>query len=476
MIHTFPTFLCTLLWSAIGHAQGPLTAKCNDFNSSVTISPRPGVNSTLASDVTVALNFERSNWATGSVTEDLFYQLPANASNATAGSLLKLQANTNTSLYTIPPTTALSRFLFQTIDFNGSAQPASAYILWPYTPRKLADGTFPVVAFAHGTSGVFGEGAPSHIRNLWYHFIAPFILALQGYVVVAPDYLGLGVTKDGTGKPISHPYLASTSHANDLFYAVQAAQAAFPKLSNNFVVFGHSQGGIAAWGAAQRQAVRPVQGYLGSIAASPVGNLLDIFESTGDPKSGGNSADVIVNGLMGIYPDFNPEVSLTTPGLQRLQLLREIQGVQSVQFTLWPSSDADLLVKDYWWRNDAFYAFNNVSSIGGKPIAGPLLVLQGDADTAAPIEGARSAVNQTCTLYPDSQIDFQVYTGVDHVPTMYAAQQTWLNWIEDRFAGRSASNDTCGRLTNYTSERDYRFSQQRPNWYLAYGTQVYETA
>ena len=274
MTQTYLTILCTLLWSAIGHAQEPLTAKCNDFNSSVTIPSRPRVNSSLASDVTVALNFERSNWATGSVTEDLFYRVPSNASNATAGSLLKLQASTNSSLFTIPPTTALSRFLFQTIDFNGSAQPASAYVLWPYTPRRLADGTFPVVAFAHGTSGGFGEGAPSHIRNLWYHFIAPFILALQGYVVVAADYLGLGVTKDYTGKPISHPYLASTSHANDLFYAVQAAQAAqaaFPKLSKNFVVFGHSQGGVAAWGAAQRQAVIPVQGYLGSIAASPVG-------------------------------------------------------------------------------------------------------------------------------------------------------------------------------------------------------------
>ncbi|KAL9626669.1 MAG: hypothetical protein Q9204_007125, partial [Flavoplaca sp. TL-2023a] len=149
MTQPYLTILCTLLWSAIGHAQGPLTAKCNDFNSSVTISPRPGVNSSLASDVTVALNFERSNWATGSVAEDVFYQVPSNASNATAGSLLKLQANTNTSLFTIPPTTALSRFLFQTIDFNGSAQPASAYILWPYTPRRIADGTFPVVAFAH---------------------------------------------------------------------------------------------------------------------------------------------------------------------------------------------------------------------------------------------------------------------------------------------------------------------------------------
>ncbi|KAI4107797.1 MAG: hypothetical protein LQ339_002407 [Xanthoria mediterranea] len=476
MTHLLLSIFCALLSSTITHAQAPLSAKCNDFNSSATISSRPGVNATLASDIAVALNFERSNWATGSVAEDLFYQVPSNASNATAGSLLKLEVHTNTSLYTIPPTTALSRFLFQTVDFNESAQPASAYILWPYSPRTLADGTFPVVAFAHGTSGIYGEGAPSHIRNLWYHFITPFILALQGYVVVAPDYLGLGVTKDAAGKPISHPYLASTSHANDLFYSVQAAQSAFPKLSKQFVVLGHSQGGIAAWGAAQRQAVTPVEGYLGSIVASPVGNLLDVFEGAGDPKGGAQFANNIVDAIAGIYPNTDREKSLTTLGLQRLQLNQEIQGVQSVQLVLWPASDAALLVKDYWWRNDQFYAFNNVSSIGGKPIAGPMLVLQGDADTAAPLQGALAAINKTCTLYPNSQVELQVYQGADHVPTMYASQQSWLRWIEDRFAGRAVKNTSCGSMGNFTSAMDYRFSQQEPSWYLEYKTQDYETA
>lgn len=71
---------------------------------------------------------------------------------------------------------------------------------------------------------------------------------------MAPDYAGLGVHKDATGEPITHQYLACPSHVNDIFYGVKAAQQAFPELSQNFVVIGHSQGGGAAWAVAQRQA------------------------------------------------------------------------------------------------------------------------------------------------------------------------------------------------------------------------------
>ena len=58
--------------------------------------------------------------------------------------------------------------------------------------------------------------------------------------------------------------------------AVQAAQAAFSQLSDNFVVMGYSQSGGAAWGAAQRQALKPVKGYLGAIALSPATDVLEL--------------------------------------------------------------------------------------------------------------------------------------------------------------------------------------------------------
>ena len=64
----------------------------------------------------------------------------------------------------------------------------------------------------------------------------------QGYVVVGTDYAGLGVHKDESGEPIVHESLAPPSHANDVVDAVQAAQNAFPELSQEFVVIGYSQG------------------------------------------------------------------------------------------------------------------------------------------------------------------------------------------------------------------------------------------
>ncbi|KAI4106269.1 MAG: hypothetical protein L6R37_002251 [Teloschistes peruensis] len=124
-----------------------------------------GIDQTLANEIEIALIFERSNLAHGSVDSDPFYHLPPNTSEAPAGSLLKLEINANTSAYTLPPNTALSRFLYQSKTLNGSLVPCSAYVLWPDTPRKEPDG-FPIVGWAHGTSGGFGNCAPSQIRNL----------------------------------------------------------------------------------------------------------------------------------------------------------------------------------------------------------------------------------------------------------------------------------------------------------------------
>lgn len=88
-----------------------------------------GIKNGLATNVAVALEFERSNWVNGLVTYDEFYCVPLDMADAPAGALLKLQKNANTSAYTVPPNTAISRFMFQTKTLNGSTVPGSAYIL-----------------------------------------------------------------------------------------------------------------------------------------------------------------------------------------------------------------------------------------------------------------------------------------------------------------------------------------------------------
>lgn len=465
-----PVVLLVLANSFFSYAQQLLTPTNDTFASSLVLTQQQrdsaGINATVANNIEVVTNFERSRWATGAVDEDTFYQVPSNATAAPPGSLLKLQAGVNTSLFTLPPNTALTRLLFQSESLNGTAVPNSAYVLWPYNPRNVADG-IPVVGFGHGTSGIFGDCAPSHIRHLWYHFIAPFHLALQGYVVVAPDYLGLGVNKYANGTQITHPYLANPSHANDIFYAVQAAQSAFSSLSKNFVVMGHSQGGGAAWGAAERQAAKPVEGYLGAIAASPLTNLTSEIQAPSGYFLGMSLADSIAS----IFPQFNISTVFTTQGLGLRGLFRDLQACYNVfsLFQLDPS-----LYNPSWPQNEYAVKYSNLVSSGSKPIGGPLLVLQGSADPVVSVNLTDLVVNQTCSLHPDSQIQSYTYTGATHVPVMYASQRTWLDWIADRFANKSLPQG-CSRTT-ISSFRPYNEYQKEVSWYLEYGLDAYQTA
>ena len=405
------------------------------------------------------LAFERSLWANGSVTEEDFYRVPSDTSSLAAGSLLKLQLDANASAYALPPGTALSRILYQTKTLNGSLVPASAYILWPYAARSQPDG-YAVVGFAHGSSGWLPECAPSHWINLNYEFRIPYLLALQGYVVVATDYVGLGVAKDGAGKPTAHPWLSSPSHANDVFYSIQAAQSAFKALSKHFVIIGHSQGGGTAWAAAQRQALSPAPGYLGSVALAPVTNFLEISEGRDveDFYSRFFFAG-ISQAAATIFPGFFDAARFLTPaGLERIQLFQDVQGCAYVQSLFFNVSG--LLKAD--WRSDFYVqSFQNLTRNGGKPIAGPLLVIQGEVDEIVPYPLTTKWINRTRELGYGSQLEYVTFPGVKHDGINYVSQRIWLHWIEEKFF-ESANCKNESKADVAKDNNGYRFSEQKP--------------
>ena len=93
--------------------------------------------------------------------------------------------------------------------------------------------------------------------------------------MVATDYAGLGVHKYESEQPIVHGSLASPSHANDAVCAVQVAQKAFSGFPHDFVVIGHSQRGGAIRATSERQVNKPISGYLGGVAISPVTTILN---------------------------------------------------------------------------------------------------------------------------------------------------------------------------------------------------------
>lgn len=142
--HTpFHTSPCTCLDESYPPDPGTVSfyaasahSKIDCHTATVTANQREqaGIKNGLATNVAVALEFERSNWVNGLVTYDEFYWVPLDMADAPAGALLKLQKNANTSAYTVPPNTAIQRFMFQTKPLNGSTVPGSDYILWPLLP------------------------------------------------------------------------------------------------------------------------------------------------------------------------------------------------------------------------------------------------------------------------------------------------------------------------------------------------------
>lgn len=182
---------------------------------------------------------------------------------------------------------------------------ATALVFVPKTVQP-ANG-WPIVVWAHGTTGVADKCAPSQQGLLGTEGLLKKLLA-EGYVVVAPDYEGLG-------SPGNHPFLNLKSEAFSITDAVVATRDYLnrqgKKAASQWVTIGHSQGGHAALGAAQ-YASRAKLDYKGTIAIAPPSNLAAILQ-------GGENAvkDQPANIQIPVLASLDTFTSLIVAGMQR---------------------------------------------------------------------------------------------------------------------------------------------------------------
>jgi hypothetical protein len=180
-----------------------------------------------------ALQSEQSLWVSQNVTLDEFYTTPANSSGARPGDLLRWED--------IPR---------EIVNIDRKPIPASAFVLLPYK-KPDPDKPLNTVIWTHGTAGRIRNCAPSNHKGLYYDWQGPFALAQAGYAVVAPDYAG-----QGTDIPQGFMYEAGFLHAADAAYGLIAARKVMGTLlSEEYVVVGHSEGGMTAWRTNERLAM-----------------------------------------------------------------------------------------------------------------------------------------------------------------------------------------------------------------------------
>jgi dienelactone hydrolase len=295
---------------------------------------------------------------------------------------------------------------------------------------KAPKGGWPVITYAHGTTGTADACAPSRIANGglangYVTYINPELndWLKAGYAVVRTDYQGLGT-------PGTHPFLIGTAEGRSVLDIVSAARQLDPSIGKRYLIAGHSQGGHAALFAAGEAATyAPSLKLRGTVAFAPASHMRDEANDLPlltSPSPLSALAALIVEGAAADNPKVDvPKLLADAP----LALYPQVDKVCEPQLAAPDSfggiAPADLLRKGA----DTGFLFK-VLSENNPAVAtkAPIFMPQGDADTTV-FPDFTTQLNQELVAKGDN-VDYKLYPGVDHAGIVSAAEADALAFFE----------------------------------------------
>jgi pimeloyl-ACP methyl ester carboxylesterase len=334
--------------------------------------------------------------------------------------------------------------LYHTTSVDGKDVAVSGTVAIPKGPPPA--GGWPVVSWAHGTTGDAAECAPSRDEaggpERWYLKDVDDLLddyVQHGSAVVQTDY-------EGIGTPGVHPYLVGVAEGRDAIDIVRAARGLDSHVGTRYVVIGHSQGGQSALFAASiAPAWAPELQLLGAVALAPASHLgpwLRGLATASEPDLGFGFAGLLVRGYASIDPTIRPDALFA-------------RGAEAFEAQLETRCVLGLLQRDSWAGLTPAKTFAPGADFGpllqrvaqNEPgslrIGVPALLLQGTGDEiVAPIASdllARELCAQNVALSYDPVAD------ADHNGLVLATLGTAQAWIDARFAGAPAASN-CADL------------------------------
>lgn len=350
----------------------------------------------------------------------------------------------------------------------GKTAEATAMVMFPKTLQPK-DG-WRVVVWEHGTVGVADQCAPS-VTPLGKNFrgLAEKLLA-AGYVIVAPDYEGLGT-------PGIHPYLNLGSEAKSALAAVKAVQDHYgAKLNGAWMSAGQSQGGQASLGTAEYANNDPQ--YKGAVAGAPASSLgMIILDVAPKALRGLEQMEMMANialdqrNSVSSYATLLAYAALTGVGIKAYEprfeyrelfqpnakelaayaegstgdnglCLQNDDPEQSlvmkfkkdiIQFMM---ADPTKSVMDYpgldagAFRNNATVTqFLKDSQPGTKRLDKPVLIIQGKADTNVPYQVTQAMVDRLQVSLKSPNVKLILVDGASHTQAIVDAQPDVLAFI-----------------------------------------------
>ena len=348
-----------------------------------------------------------------------FYDVPAPLPAGRPGDLIKTEAVSVSGLHG-----TMQRIMYHSQSIAGADTAVTGLIAVPSTPPPA--GGFPVVTWAHGTTGIADMCAPSFGGADFVDFANRLLDA--GYVVTATDYEGLGT-------PGRHPYIVGESEARGTLDIVRAARnLPDTHASDRYVVWGHSQGGHAAMFSLHiADAWAPELHLMGVVAGAPPSQLYLVYQALKDSPF---RAYILMAaaGFNAAYGDTLAPLDkvLTPTGLQALDTVDDGCADYVAQQTAGiPTEDmlkADPSTVPEW---DALLNANDPGKFSApRPV--PLLMIQGGNDEQIPVVSTQILFDQQCAIGQTEQR--WIYPGQSHAGVIGPSFADMLTWIGNRFA------------------------------------------
>jgi alpha-beta hydrolase superfamily lysophospholipase len=299
---------------------------------------------------------------------------------------------------------------------------------------KPPKGGWPVITWAHGTTGVADICAPSrnsatNPATAYISYIYPDLNAwlAAGYAVVQTDYQGLGT-------PGKHPYLIGEAEGRSVLDIVSAARQLDPTIGRRFLISGHSQGGQSAlFAASEAQSWTPKLKLRGTAAFAPASHVLDqasllpiapnsltalatiILDGASTQSSAIDINKLLSDEVLAFYP------LLQSQCLNQLGASNELGGI--------PPSHLERSGADVSALNPVLAAMNPAVKT-----AAPILLAQGESDTTVfkvftdQLKGELDGLGD--------QVNYKTYPGIDHGGVVNAGEADALSFFEQQLPPR----------------------------------------
>jgi pimeloyl-ACP methyl ester carboxylesterase len=363
-------------------------------------------------------------------SQNAFYQASESDIAGPVGSLIREELRSGAAVGA-----TAHKVLYRSTKPDGTAIAVSGIVIVP--AGQAPAGGWPIVAWAHPTTGVVPRCAPSLAIFLFQQMAGSRRLLEGGYAIAATDYPGLGT-------PGPHPYLVGESEARAVIDSVRAARS-FPGLqkSSRFAVWGQSQGGQASLFTGMiAKSYAPELRLVGVAAAAPATDLATLMTDDLNTMGGRNLTAITVWSWSRVYGASMEEV-VAPAAIPTVNALAEqcIEGAFDLYVREKMSAPLErtfLSVKNPATL-EPYRTLLERNTAGVLPTEIPVFLSQGLKDelvcpavTHAYMQRLGKAGSTVKTLdLPNASHGFAGYDSADAA----------VGWMADRFAGQANPND-----------------------------------